>query len=33
MFNPIKNKEWNLNRKQADVEALQNKFGFTDEVL
>ena len=34
MFNPIKKiRAWNLNRKQVDVIALQNKFGFTDEVL
>ena len=34
MFNPIKKvRAWNLNRKQAEVDKLQDRFGFTDEVL
>ena len=34
MFNPVKKvRAWNLNRKQAEVDKLHERFGFTDEVL
>ena len=34
MFNPVRKvRALNLNRKQAEVDKLQDRFGFTDEVL
>ena len=34
MFNVVKKvRAWNLNRKQAEVNKLQDRFGFSDDVL